>query len=284
MTRLRPTHGSAHGGASAGAAMAVGATALVCAAVAIVAGLVGPLVAHPRPAAGALLPAGAAKAPPEKLLIPPAQWPPGPGVGWLWWIGLALSIVIVVAIVWWLVQALRRPSRPTPMAAPGASAQLIGAMLGDLSEPAIADLGDARSFQAARAADDIIASWEVVEKAAAAFGFPRPAAATPTEFMRYLVTDAGDAGINSEWLAHIDDAVRAELLPTDRTVASAVLLKLYHRARFDTVALAPGAATVARAAARGLVESWGLLQRKRVEDAAAAAAAAEILAATGRNQ
>lgn len=219
----------------AGVALALAATALVFAAVAVVAGSVGPLVAHPPTRANR---------PPQAITgadVPVASFakPPVPtgdswNAGWLWWIGAAVLMLAVAAAVWWLVLVLRRRvPRPLTSPAPVAPPHSIAAMLGSVSGPAEADLGAGRTFIAARAADDIIASWEIVEAAAAAGGRPRRPAATPTEFLVELASGFGD---------------------TSTAQADAdVLLGLYHRARFDVVALAPGAATAARAASAALV-------------------------------
>lgn len=233
----------------AGVALGVAAAALVFAALAIIAGRVGPLVARPRTVTatppnaitGAAVPADTFPEPPPP---PPGEW----GATWLAWIGGALFALVVAALLWWLIGRLRaRPPRPAAVPAPAAAPASIDAMLGGLSQPADVDLGDSRTFAPARAADDIIASWETVEAAAAAHGVPRRAAATPTEFLADVVAAAGDAAVSHG------------------PPASAVLLGLYHRARFDVVALTPGAATLARTAAAGLVERLARATGDRVE-------------------
>lgn len=218
-------------------ALVIAATALLFAALAIVAGRAGPLVAHPPDTSGPPGPITGAFVSREPFSEPPA-WPSAAwSAAWLWWIGVTLLALIGVALVWWLVQALRgRSPRPATTPVLSAAPQAIDAMLGSLAEPAEADLGDARTFVAARAADDIIASWEIVERAAAARGLPRRATTTPTEFLQELVAVIGDAAT------------------PPGSPACAVLLGLYHRARFDVVALTPGAATRARSAAAVLVE------------------------------
>lgn len=230
---------------SGAVALALAGTALVLAALAVAAARVGPLVAHP-PAAAAEPPRAitGADVPAVSFPVPPAR-PGGEwSAAWLWWIGIAVLVLLAAAALWWLVLALRRRlPRAVAASAPAVAVPSLDAMLGGLSEPAEADLGDERTFRAARAADDIIGSWETVERAAAAAGLPRRAASTPTEFLEDLTaaTEVGGAAA--------DRAARP---------SSGDLLALYHRARFDVVALTPGAATRARAAASDIVARLAL--------------------------
>lgn len=239
-------------------ALIVVAAGLVLAAAAIVAGLVGPLTANPRPA-GTPPPAPPAGGTPPPVTPPRATSPPSGGIdlSWLRWIGFALLALIALAILWWVVRTVRRRTRRGAPAMGQASTLMTDVALGSLAQPAEVDLGGARTFHARRAADDIIASFDAVERAAQACGLGRRSSDTPTEFVHSLVARIRDMPLRSDQLA-VHTAGLAELLPSGSAPASDVLLRLYQRARFDTVALVPGAATAARAAARELIAGMEL--------------------------
>lgn len=194
---------------------------------------------------------------------------------WLWWVGVVLAGLIGLAILLWLLnalrQGLRRPARPVVA---GAGAPVAATAWSHLAEPSAADLGDERSFLAGRSADDIIASWELVESAADTLGFPRRESTTPTEFLREVTGELGDPRIDlvaeTAGGPHVYDEVLAEAVRSGRSTAGSVLLHFYHRARFDTVALTPGAASAARRAARLLLDSWDLSRRQAKSLAAGA--------------
>lgn len=191
-----------------------------------------------------------------------------PNGDWLWWVGLVLGGLIAVVLALWLLRALRdwfrRPARPVVA---GAGAGVEPTVWSHLAEPSTVDLGDPRTFHAGRSADDIIASWDIVEAAARALGDPRRDSSTPTEFLSEITADLGDPVFDrrSESGPRGYDAVLAEVAAAGRTTAGGVLLHFYHRARFDTAALAPGAASAARRAARQLLDSWDLSRRQRAE-------------------
>lgn len=221
---------------AATAVLTVAVVAVVATVVVLIAGLAGPLVAHPPTVAPEPPPALAGPTlPPVSTSTPPPRQQEPPSVDWLWWALAVLGGLIVLALVAWLIRALRRPARPAPGAVGTAPGPRLDAVIGALAEQPTVDLGDERTFDARRAADDIIASWSAVERAAAIIGRPRPGASTPTEFLASLTAECGDPRLDS-----------------GRSAAE-VLLTLYHHARFDTAVLAPGSATDARTAARTLL-------------------------------
>jgi len=233
-------------------------TALVLAAAAagltlavLLAARAGPLEAHPptvQPQVPTAPPRSAGTPPPLPSMQPQQTQT---DTDWLWWVAAVLGGLLVLLLVIWLIRALRRPGRI--VAVPGGTATPPGSpvSLDWLDERAPVDLTDDRTFDPLRAADDIIACWTAVEAAAASAGRPRGSASTPTEFLQRLTERWGDAPA-----APISSSGGDGILgppPVAGWSASTVLLRLYHRARFDTAALAPGAATAARSAARALL-------------------------------
>jgi hypothetical protein len=267
-------------------------TAVTLVVLALLADRAGPLEAHPptvsvRPPPPMTMPtpppitAPSSVAPPQKV---------NPEGSWLW-IALAVigGLLLVLAVVL-LIRALRRPGRIAAPPLAAGSAALTPAVLGWLEEDQQPDGTEERTFDPRRAADEIIAAWEALESAAEASGHRRRPASTPTEFLESLTdwyheaggsprgtdrpprvaADGGDgapgrAGYGGDGLPDraeyggdgaqrgpgtAEPPARGGALST--ADASAVLLRLYHRARFDTAALAPESAARARAAARVL--------------------------------
>lgn len=216
-------------------------TSALVAALAIVAARVGPLVVTPQDSVPNT---------PEIELDLPVAPPPqffdadgatGWDLPWLPWVAFGFAVVIALLLLWWLLSKLRLPARRAAAPAGAESRLLQTAQLARLTEQADADIGAARTFDLARAADDIVQSWKTVEAAAAAADYPRAAASTPTEFLAQCRTYFGSASART-------------------IVTSQQLLELYHRARFDTTQLAPGAATQARTLAHELLTAWNLTQ------------------------
>ncbi|MBN9609177.1 MAG: hypothetical protein J0I11_07655 [Actinobacteria bacterium] len=234
---------------AAAAALVLAISAVAVALVAIIASRAGPLVAHPPTAEPRVpQPIEAPTLPTVTMTTFPPQQQEPPSGDWLWWIAAVLAGLIVIALVAWLVRALRRPARIAPHLGGVAPAAAVDAVLGSIADTPPVDIGDERTFDPERSADDIIATWVAVEKVAVILGHRRRSASTPTEFLRALTEEFGDPAF--------DD-------PAFGGSAADVLLGLYHRARFDTAALAPGAATAARVAARTLLATWDRTERPR---------------------
>ncbi len=241
---------------AAAAALILAITAVAVVLVAVIASRAGPLVAHPPTAEPALpQPIEASTLPTVTMMTPPPQRQESPSGDWLWWIAAVLADLILIALVIWLVRALRRPARIAPHLGGVAPAAALDAVLGSIADAPPVDIGDERTFDPERSADEIIATWVAVEKVAAILGHRRRAASTPTEFLRALTGEWGDPAF--------DDATFGDLAFGAEASAADVLLGLYHHARFDTAALAPGAATAARVAARTLLATWDRTERPR---------------------
>lgn len=249
-------------------ALLLAMVAVLLVGMAIVAARVGPLRAHPPTSPPAR------PAPPPEITMSRPTMPTvateqgqGPNGSWLWWVGGILAGLVVLFLVLALVRALRRlqyrMTRPPAAAtAPPSGSLSIGWAT---PEPEI-DATDERTFDPERAADDIIASWTVLERAAAQLGHGRRPASTPTEFLAALTarfgsvdmpaaTDSAGSGRAATDSAGTDSAGTGSA-GTGRAGAAEVLLHLYHRARFDVRALDPSAARQARAAVRAMVDAW----------------------------
>jgi hypothetical protein len=217
------------------AALLLAAVSAALVAVALLAGRAGAWVATP--------PAG-----PAPTLRPPAITPPSVGISaatpppetnpqppsaaWLIISGLVVAGVLLLMLVIWLVRVLRRPGTPVAGTPHGHQIGSPIALASALEpEDAVEDT-DARTFDPRVSADAIIACWASLEVAAAAAGSPRLPASTPTEFLSALEARYPP--------------------PPDEESGDRLLLRLYHRARFDTGALAPGAASEAAAAAAAI--------------------------------
>lgn len=152
--------------------------------------------------------------PPKTLppIKPPAPAQSGGVPPWVWVLLGALVVALLAALLW----SMRRRPAAAPAPPP--------------AEPAVPSGPEpADGFDRRAAASAIIASWESVEQAAGATGRGRLPQQTPTEFLSALLaTVPADAG-------------RAR-----------TLLALYHRARFDRVALEPDNADAAASAAAHL--------------------------------
>jgi len=239
------------------AALALAAVGLAALMVVLLAGRAGPLVAHPPQVELPTLSMPTISMPSH----PPAQTGAKqqelsePSGTWLWWVAAALGALIVLAAVLWIIRMLRQPARivaPPVSDAGTAAAPTVLASLGDDDE---IDIGDDRTFDPLRAADDIIACWTVLERGAAEIGCPRRAASTPTEFLDAVTARLGDAELDGAAQTAARSLLGAAPTTPDWTAATA-LLRLYHRARFDTAALAPGGVALARRSARALLEGW----------------------------
>lgn len=256
------------------------AVALVFAA--LLANLVGPLEAHPLPPRGSRQPAPSPRVPPDPAFSLLSKIPGGGSLAtWLRWFGLVVTILLVaVALILALRIMLRRRARNnrTEMVAPLERPGRLS--VSHLSGDSEADLTDPRSFQARAAADDIIASWSAVEKAVAQWGYTRKAWTTPTEFLAELTAEFGNPVMTFAADSSVGTPVLTELREVNLTTGAQVLLHFYHRARFDTARLAPGAATAARTAARLVLQTWDDERDRRYRSAEAelARVSAEIAA------
>jgi hypothetical protein len=226
----RPVRRSAVSAPVAGLLLAGAAAVLI--AVALIAGRVGPWVATP-PAGPAptIRPPSVAVSSTVPFATPtgPQSQPEGSSPVWLLVVGIVITTIALLLLVIWLVKALRRPWGPTADA-PSMNAVKSGIALSPAVEPERpTDDTDARTFDPRVSANAIIATWASVESSAAAAGCPRRAASTPTEF-----------------LAALEGSFPP---PPGEDESDRVLLRLYHRARFDTGALSPGAAVAAADAA-----------------------------------
>lgn len=214
------------------AGLLLAGTAAVLIAVALVAGRVGPWVATP--------PIGPAPTIRPPTVVVSASLPQVTDTGqrsepdaaspvWLIAVGIVIAAIVLLLLVIWVVKALRRPGGPTA-GSPTVNTVKSGIALSPATEPERpADDTDARTFDPRVSANAIIAIWASLEATAAAAGCPRRPASTPTEFLAALEERFPPPPGEDE---------------SDRT-----LLRLYHRARFDTGALAPGAAVDAADAA-----------------------------------
>ncbi len=226
--------------------LAVAAAVLLTAA--LLAGRVGPLVAHPSTATPTVRP----PRPQSPMTLPPrptamAREHAEPSGQWLWWAAGAVGALLLILAVLWLLRALRRPARITASPAGAAAPAVLPPSLSRPADGGDVDATGDRTFDPQRAADYIIASWTAVEGAAARAGHRRPPASTPTEFIRDLAERLGGALPAEPGRSGGDEA------------PAVMLLRLYHRARFDIAALDPGAASDARVAARALLERIGSL-------------------------
>ncbi len=240
------------------AAMLMAITAGAVVLVAILAGNAGPLVAHP-PTAPPPPPRTISRPVMSQPVMPsmPPQQRSEPSGEWLLWVAVIIGVLILVLLAIWLIRVLRRPGGiAAPSVTPAGPPQSPVA-LGWLDEDAEVDLGDDRSFDPQRAADDIIASWTAAEATARRMGAARRPESTPTEFLAAATDRWGDADLGDADQRRLGgDEVLGPAPVGEGWTASRVLLRLYHRARFDTAALAPGAATTARAATRALITRW----------------------------
>lgn len=168
------------------------------------------------------------------------QLPDNSATGVAGW-GVRLVVIAVLALLAvllgrWLFgrfreMAARRQTRPGVLLDTGQS-------MGLQAPPPVREREAGRHFDPRQAADAIISCWLWVERAGAAAGAGPRVQDTPTEFLQRFVEATGES-------ADSDGAASAE-------AAAAALLPLYQRARFDHTALAPDAATRARAAAQVL--------------------------------
>jgi hypothetical protein len=213
--------------------LAVVSAALIV--VALLAGRAGPWVATP--------PTGPAPTP-----HPPTVTPPSLGIGapptaqaknpqpisaaWLIITGLVIAGALLVLLIVWLIRVLRRPGAPVAGTPHGNQVRSPIALVPATDPDGVVEDTDARTFDPRVSATAIIATWASLEVAAAAAGSPRRPASTPTEFL---------AALEAQYPP-----------PPSEESGDRVLLRLYHRARFDTGALAPGAATEAAAAASAI--------------------------------
>lgn len=236
---------------------------LAVAGIALIASRVGPLEVHAPPY----------QPPPPKAVPAPSAPPPqmtfewqdrqadAASGEWLWWVGVVLAGLIGIAILIWLVRALLRGlARPSKPVVGGGGAPIVPTLWSRLTEPAEVDLGDGRTFHAGESADDIITSWEIIEQVADRIGRSRRESTTPTEFLRGLTDTMGDPLIDSRsdptGARQVYNDVLRDAAAAGCISAAEVLLHLYHRARFDTATLAPGAASAARVAVASLVQAW----------------------------
>lgn len=234
----------------AATALRYGIAVLSLTLVVMVAALVGPLTLQERTATSAPAPMTIDIPPAPVLEIPDAA--PGWDVdlSWMWWVVAVLGALITIAILWHFARMIHRKVRLSAGQSVVLPPLLTLASVGLTESAAEVDLTDGRLFDAARSADDIIASWTALERAAASVGLPRAASATPTEFLEVL----GAAVLGA--------AVREAAVPeaADLRGDAATLLDAYHRARFDTAALAPGVATAARRAASAWVRACAAIE------------------------
>lgn len=232
----------------AATALRYGIAVLALTLVVLVAATAGPLVLEERTAAPPA-PQPAVDIPPPPLLELPE---PAPGwevdLSWMWWVLAALAALILVAILRRLARLVRRRVRLSAETGDALPALLTPASVGLADSVAEVDFADGRLFDAARSADDIIASWTALERAAALIGLPREVSATPTEFLETLGAAVPGAPELRDGAPGLRDDASGLRRDAD------VLLDAYHRARFDTAALAPGVATAARRAARAWVQ------------------------------
>ena len=134
-------------------------------------------------------------------------------------LAVVLALVLIVLLVIWWRQRNRRPAGSHGPDAPDIE-----------SLPAIP--GGDLPFDPRAAAGYVVECWQAVERTAARAGHPRVDQQTPTEFLRSL----------------------AETFPMDRAEA-ARLLRLYHHARFDHVALGSDSAPIARNASETICQA-----------------------------
>jgi hypothetical protein len=143
-------------------------------------------------------------------------------------VGIGALVIASIVLTWlirWLMGRRRDPAGPDVPS----PAITVAAALRDATELAIFE---AEAARAGEATDAVIASWVILEEAAASAGTPREAPQTPTEFTASVL--AGH---------HADP------------VAVRTLLGLYHEARFGQTPLPDEAAAAAAAALRTISAS-----------------------------
>lgn len=210
-------------------------------AVALWAGQVGPWVAKPPLGGPSIEPPAL---PLSNLVIPPA--PTASAVAdsrsssFAWQVlamvvgAIAVFVLLALLLRWFL----RYLNAPRPVATGPLPASAVVAADATLRTPAQESdgfdaLADDRAFDPRASAQAVIRTWSQVEEAAAAVGLGRRTSSTPTEFL---------------------DELCGHLRVHGADVAAHALLRLYHRARFDTTMLTAGAEGHARAAAEVLLE------------------------------
>lgn len=163
---------------------------------ALLAGMMGPLEAHPPTFDSSPLPPRDGLTLPQHTYQPPSDRSQFEfSVAWLWWIVGIVAGLVCVALVIWVVRTLRRPRRTVGVKPGRTATALAPAILGWLADEAAVDIGAERTVDVRLAADDIIASWEIVEETAAELDYPRPQASTPTEFLTRLTDRFGNPEI-----------------------------------------------------------------------------------------
>ena len=173
----------------------------------------------------------------ETIASTPAKSSPEPAsAAWLIAIGFIIVGLLVLLLIVWVVRVLRRPGAPIAEKPPVNRVADGIALAPAEAEDRVEDT-DARSFDPRVSANAIIATWAGLEVAAAAAGCSRRPASTPTEFLTELDTRYPP--------------------PPGEVATDRVLLRLYHRARFDTSALSPGAAVEASEAAALIRRRFG---------------------------
>jgi hypothetical protein len=201
--------------------------------VALLAGRVGPWVATPPEISPPTLNLPQATMTPPSITLSIQRPHTADQTGtadWIAIVGLAVAALALLTLILWMARALRRPAAPTagpPVRNPVRSDLALAPVTRDVE---VADDTDERTFDPRASANAIIAIWASLETAAARAGCPRRPASTPTEFL---------------------DSLENRFPPPEGEASGDhLLLGLYHRARFDTAALEPGAAVEADEAAR----------------------------------
>ncbi len=216
-------------------------TGAVLLAAALWAGRVGPWVANPPLGGPWTMPPAPPRSNPVIPAAPTVSAADGDHSGSFAWQVLAMVVgaiavfVLLALLLRWMLRYLNAPRPVVTGPLPAAAALAADAALQVNTHEA--DGGDAsadgRAFDPRAMAEAVIRTWSQVEEAAAAAGFDRRSSSTPTEFL---------------------DELCGHLRVHGADVAAHALLRLYHRARFDTTMLTASAAGHARAAAEVLLE------------------------------
>ena len=156
------------------------------------------------------------------------------------WTGVVLLVLALAYLLW-----RRLPRRPRRAHTVPLGASVTAGSGGEPSAPVLqAGLGEARHLldTVLDPTDAVLAAWVALEQAAARSGVARRPADTPTE-------------------------LTAAVLGATPADASAVrlLLALYHRARFSSGGLDPGAVQRARRCVDALAASWAVFSAQEAE-------------------
>ena len=175
-------------------------------------------------------------APPPASGVPTTRVSHSPNLGWLVPVGIAVLVLVVVAVLWWLWRRFRssrlegrRDGQPGDVVLLAAEPEVPVLRRGvAAAQRSLDEIGDPN--------DAIVAAWLALEDAAASSGVRRQPAETPTEFtVGVLRATAADPQATRD------------------------LLALYHRARFSAAGVSSTDVRAAGHCLAVLAASWSEL-------------------------